>query len=501
MGYSGKASKGCLPCREKRTKCDLAQPSCTQCIRKNRECTGYREEQDIVFKNETPQVVRKTRLKKKHPQPTPAATPAEHSFAQQYPSVLVQRPSRRVGLNNEAVLHFLGHYNEKFFASFGRTGGVDYMTPVFQSDTARGGPVAEIITACGLATLGAMKGSPDLVTAARVRQTKVLRLLQQQLQDPNTALTNSSVLTCLFLSSFEVVSCSGPQSMQAYTEHLKGAVILAGLRGRSQFADSIGHGLYVRVRGMLIMQCLQAREPLPDFVLEFMGDEELAKREFEAPFIRLLIRSCQLLSDHKTAGSMNEALAREAQALMDDWLDWRPIFGAWGPGERPSTKVVRRKTDPDEIYHIVWLAIAYLFQQSTQILISDLQIEWTRSQYKIIASPETSLALEEAINAQLTLCDTIKDSVVYYMDDFSACQAATRTMGAHSLLWPLSILLSISTTTPDHFVWSAKRAAKIAEVFGLKQAQMVADMIWMGVQASPSYITPLETSNRDTSNA
>jgi hypothetical protein len=162
----------------------------------------------MVFRVETPQVGRKTKHPQKHkqarPPSTPTATSSKHSLALQYPSVTSQTPSRRVGLNDEAVLHYLGHYNDKFNNSFGRTTAVDCLTPVLQSDAARGGPVADIITACGLATLGTMTGTPDLMTAARVRQTKVLRQLQKQLQDPNTALTNSSVLTCLSLASFEV---------------------------------------------------------------------------------------------------------------------------------------------------------------------------------------------------------------------------------------------------------------------------------------------------------
>lgn len=124
-----------------------------------------------------------------------------------YPDILGQKPSRKAALDDEAVCHYLGHYNEKFFASFGRigsTGGIDYISPVFQLDEARGGPAAGIITACGFGTLGRFKKSPELMKTARIRQTKILRQLQQQLQDPTKALTNSSMLTCLSLASFEV---------------------------------------------------------------------------------------------------------------------------------------------------------------------------------------------------------------------------------------------------------------------------------------------------------
>jgi hypothetical protein len=246
-----------------------------------------------------------------------------------------------------------------------------------------------------------------------------------------------------------------------------------------------------------ILQCMQAREPLPDFILEFMDDDELVQRDFEPPLIKLLIRSCRLLSDHKSAGAMNEALATEAQMLMDDWVTWRPLIGAWGPNDKPSTKSVRDKADSDEVFYTIWLAVAYLFQQSTQILISDLQIEWTRSQHNILPGPETSAALEVALDTQIALCNTMRESILYYMKDFMACKATSRTQGAYMLLWPASIMLSITTTTPENFFWSAKQIAKVAEVFGLRQAQVVADILWMGVRAAPQYMPSSVSSTGD----
>lgn len=34
-------------------QCDLERPECGQCLRKGQACPGYREENDIVFRNET----------------------------------------------------------------------------------------------------------------------------------------------------------------------------------------------------------------------------------------------------------------------------------------------------------------------------------------------------------------------------------------------------------------------------------------------------------------
>jgi hypothetical protein len=38
----------------------------------------------------------------------------------------------------------------------------------------------------------------------------------------------------------------------AYNEHLKGAVVLTGLRGREQLKSDVGLSLYHRMRGMIV---------------------------------------------------------------------------------------------------------------------------------------------------------------------------------------------------------------------------------------------------------
>ncbi|KAG9237162.1 hypothetical protein BJ875DRAFT_370623 [Amylocarpus encephaloides] len=38
-----RASKGCLPCRTRRVKCDEGRPSCDRCVKRKETCTSYRE--------------------------------------------------------------------------------------------------------------------------------------------------------------------------------------------------------------------------------------------------------------------------------------------------------------------------------------------------------------------------------------------------------------------------------------------------------------------------
>lgn len=115
------------------------------------------------------------------------------------------QPSRLAAINDEAMVHYLGLYNDKVIAASGPLErGYDYLTGVIQSDLRRGGPVAEMASACGLASLANWTGSEELMRKARVKHLKVLQQLSKQLQDKDLASSDSSITTCFLLATYEV---------------------------------------------------------------------------------------------------------------------------------------------------------------------------------------------------------------------------------------------------------------------------------------------------------
>ncbi|KAF1997034.1 hypothetical protein P154DRAFT_622822 [Amniculicola lignicola CBS 123094] len=471
MGFSGKPSKGCAPCRAKRTKCDLALPFCTQCIRKGRECSGYRNEQDLLFRNETIHVVR--RAKQKSEEARESSVPMENAAVR---SLQLQRPSRGVTVDDEALAHFFAHYNEKFFSVDGHhhKGGLDYVLPVYQQDLVSGGPVPEIIKAIGLAALGNLKGMPELLTAARAKQVTVLRQLNEQLQNRDTALSDSSTMTCVLLGTFEIVSCDSIQSSQAITSHLNGAALLADLRGANQFQSDIGCGIYARIRGFILAHCLQRSDPLPPFVLNYLENDEMAQRDFDPVFYKLLARLCQLRSDHKTKGYIDDTMAQDAQVLMIELEAWQPSVPDWTLDEKPMPQS-STSTNSNEFSHFIWLTTIWLFQRTARILASNIVIEWSRSQ-----SPLSSFSiLNNAERDQKILGEELMEAISYYLDRFRGVQTGTRTVGGSSLLWPLYVLSTAATTGPETMAWIAQASERVAGEFGVRQGKLMADIVKM----------------------
>ena len=63
MVYCGPPSKGCQTCREKKVRCDQRPGGCIRCAKARRECPGYRNQSDLMFRNESTEVVRKAKAK------------------------------------------------------------------------------------------------------------------------------------------------------------------------------------------------------------------------------------------------------------------------------------------------------------------------------------------------------------------------------------------------------------------------------------------------------
>jgi hypothetical protein len=63
MVFCWKPSGACHACRERKTRCDQIPEGCTQCKRAKRKCPGYRAIGDVIFRDESKNVVRKAKTK------------------------------------------------------------------------------------------------------------------------------------------------------------------------------------------------------------------------------------------------------------------------------------------------------------------------------------------------------------------------------------------------------------------------------------------------------
>ena len=230
---------------------------------------------------------------------------------------------------------------------------------------------------------------------------------------------------------------------------------------------------------------------MPEYLFQHLEEERLTDEDFEVQFFRFMDRVCRLRHQQKLKGFVDASMVHEAQATLHAIHQWNPKFPSWvlpdgHRSQHKGTNVVpgMLADGADKVHRFIWVAMSWLFIQIAQLLIHETLIVYFRAQHALLPTDTAvEAALNDAIAAQTDVSLDLQDAVDYYLVNFQTTTATSRSIGAHMLMMPLSILLGTSTTTAQTYYWIAKTAGRIADKFALKQGKMVADFLMMGVKA------------------
>lgn len=233
MVFRGKPSKGCGHCRSRKIRCDQERPACSQCVKTNRECPGYRDELSLIFRDESQQVVRKSKdgastrtaqsratigkSRRSNPQSPQSGTEALVQggivdFNDPHQDLMHQIVKGPIGIQPscaptefEASCFFV-RYNTWPGAFWTNTENI----PDFFSS---GGSVSQrAIKACiisaGAAMLSRITKFQPLKLAAERQYGSALTLMNATLSDNVEARTNSTLAAVILLAIFEVCVCA-----------------------------------------------------------------------------------------------------------------------------------------------------------------------------------------------------------------------------------------------------------------------------------------------------
>ena len=239
MVYDGKPSKGCGTCRSRKIRCDQARPACRECVRTNRQCSGYRDELSLMFRDQSESVRRKARssqssssasttssLRRQGPA-RPGRTAFHRQNAVSSPTIsfsedtegyfgsdpehqfltrqLRQSPREthpNTGLSRqEAICFFLQSH-----AIPGTALMTDSLTTfLMQSGGSLGQQaIQSSIVAVASAMLSRVQNAKSLRQTARQEYGSALKMVNQALADADEAKTNQTLGAVVFLSLYEV---------------------------------------------------------------------------------------------------------------------------------------------------------------------------------------------------------------------------------------------------------------------------------------------------------
>ncbi|OJD38006.1 c6 finger domain protein [Diplodia corticola] len=333
MVYCGPPSRGCETCRKRKIRCDqLPLPDgCSQCSKAKRQCPGYRDLQQVLFRNESAKVERRVQRSSQPKKKQSTAPPVRHpsansssssfSFAHTYPQALassedapvqektdsstlvIRRPgwagnpgparltnTRDVfdhgtatglyalvpSMDDRAAGFFFSNFcNYVVFSAAGDAGPGPVAQPGMRADLWQTSIDPHLFTsmkAVGLYGLYRHSRNPEFEKLAWRRYLDAIRVTNEALRNPAVATKDSSLLAVIILGLFESISGRTRQSLEAWENHVNGAAALVSMRGRRQLESAVGRRMLMQITSSLLISCLQRDVPFPEPIKELMLD-------------------------------------------------------------------------------------------------------------------------------------------------------------------------------------------------------------------------------------
>lgn len=272
-------------------QCDQQPEGCGQCKRAKRECPGYRVPGDVIFRNESENVIKKFKAKEARTRAASKSlvsvpsTPAEASDCDSEESLEVVRPwpapilsyTLAQPLEDRATVFFVTNY---IIGIRGPTRGhLDYLSDLYQTSSLPDGLMASM-KAVGLAGYSHAIHAPSLMKNARYQYMRALQLTNAALRSPEDVKKDTTLMATMILGIFETVTGCNQRSVTAWAEHVAGASALLRLRGREQLRTAGGRRMFIQVSSTLMISCIQRGLPLPDYIIEWTAD---ARKLLSAP--------------------------------------------------------------------------------------------------------------------------------------------------------------------------------------------------------------------------
>ncbi|KAJ5934393.1 hypothetical protein N7466_003940 [Penicillium verhagenii] len=225
MPFCGRPSKACLSCRQRRIKCNRAVPVCAQCRRAGKQCTGYRDELPLLFRDENARTIRRSLKAKGAPEQRERATSAHLLTRPEYqiqrtPGLPLTQRYLAPHIDDQGLSFFFSHFTSSPAANGIQepTKSHPFLRQVMENQLSRRTAVA-----IGLAAASNCGHGLVLLKTARQKYGESLQGLQIAVQSAAMNKDLDGILqVILMLALFEFIDCDA-SSITSWAIHADGA--------------------------------------------------------------------------------------------------------------------------------------------------------------------------------------------------------------------------------------------------------------------------------------
>ncbi|KAH7186005.1 uncharacterized protein B0J16DRAFT_145653 [Fusarium flagelliforme] len=478
MGFAGKPSQACEPCRLKRRKCDQKKPRCSPCTRMDIARCEYRSLRVLKIKDETLKVTEKSRQRNQ----------VVENRSQGPIHDVVEPVTKSVPLPLEATA--LGY----FFFIFSRSGTFAYL-PEFSSSLVKDDNVTQALCASALGSMALQHRDDNLSRIARQYYARSLVQTNQLLSQPETAVLDSTLLCVLLLSAFEALSFHTGGDPENWTAHIRGSSQLLLLRGKRQFQSQFGRLLFHHAGVNVLIDSIVHQTPVSPELHQLFED---ATSSF--PFldsisksIMSLLRRIAVISANTKDMTAKEVL-RETFELHEQVTIFREDLCEMAPFEVVDTidgngrhqeghnlhtfeGVMHRYQDQQEarLHNVARLINLSLLQSIFSVLkhgsgrensSEDPDMDYTSLEAR-------DFTTDKVLAESAELVKDILASVPYHLDLLEP----QNSIEARYLIWPFTSIVSLDVCPPLARYYIKDRLMALGYKFNMRQAIEVAKML------------------------
>ncbi|KAF2171200.1 hypothetical protein M409DRAFT_63572 [Zasmidium cellare ATCC 36951] len=365
MVYTGRPSAGCASCRKSKKRCDQQVPACGRCVRLGKECGGYRDVSDLMFRDESHSVSRRLN------------TSTEAGPSSGRPS-----PPKRSSPDNEtrARSFFFEHFVAPSYLSSLEGLELD-------------GFLLQPVLACALHVIAQRQGgNPMGLETARKRYVDAIHRTNLALRSPKTAKQDSSLIAVLLLSTFERLAWDSSMARENWSQHVQGLALILQLRGRDQLETKLGADLFRDIQSDMIVNALHNETAVPAYIVEWSQFLDADEAHLPIDQIMLIASSIALIrQSFRIRDKVDDellAIANDLEFNLQKWAETtssNPMFAYRSvqdaSGDHAFAGVRHEYGSPQAFrYWNLWRVL--------QILLSRLQEALWRRSWPVLASPE-----------------------------------------------------------------------------------------------------------------
>ena len=517
MVNRGGPSKACQECRRRKIRCDQQRPQCSQCTRVGRQCPGYRNLDDVIFRpypgqakgdddtrSRTSQISAKGSIDSEEEQislpiPTTGTTSANRRHAISRPPAanpqLALHPSSQLGIpswDQQAVGFFLAQYTFIPNHPQSSSGWFEFVPDLYRvsSSTSCFQPA---VLAIAYASLAGQSSLTWLATEARKIYGMAITRVNAAIANPSSAVEDDVLASVLMLGLYENLIGDHTVIMGSHREGLR---MLLHLRGPQQLDSRRGRSLYRHIRSLFRVH--EFNNGTDSKALDEVWIVSVAQEESLSSIAHLSnnvgtwcarVNEFITLHDHDpllVAGL--EDLVFEGEALDAELIEWAASSGPGWTGHRfaalPGLKqgaqpeYILTYDDPFRMSSTNLYRTCRIYIHETLYLIyqTQTQVEVDLEMSDMPFAPASlSSRTEDSVNIIQSLISQVCATVPFAMDDVdSHCNLNTGrprvAIKAFISMWGLWISKSSPLATEEQVRYATAGLQRISDFWGFKLA-------------------------------